>query len=486
MSIRPFAKLRLEHLDDRALPSTVVYTGTAPLSVTGTGGNEASVLTTVTEEDNGTFTWDYTLTNTGYDLEMYSEFTGTYHVGLTDFSLMVHDFDAVTGASTTGAVNYTAIDYAGNVGELAWQLAAPGDAGILIGGSFHCSFTTPPERVNQSAGWASLASGSGFAVGTVATPAAKVVSTTTMAKPTFAWADADKLPTSMTLVATVVGASGAPTGNVIFYDGPAVLGTVAVAAYPGGATTSGATLTIPTGAAFVASHSISAAYQGDGTYMTSVSTASDVELTESQGGKPPLPAQPNNLLGGNLTWGNYNFIQQPVQGISALTAPDRQYRVLTNETTLTITYQGISTSESKVSTKSAQFTAYFDAAKSFVLQSIFGGPQSASLLAHENLHLTINEWLATKALANLPAFKSKGYGYGVSKQAASDAALAEARITYGNLVKHYDDIRVSIDTQANALYDASTVSGANAPNQALWAANWQTYIAPLLAQHGWQ
>ena len=75
----------------------------------------------------------------------------------------------------------------------------------------------------------------------------------------------------LTLTAAVAGQSpayGRPTGNVTFYDGTSVLGTVAIAA--GTTSTNAATLFLPTGLA-VGTHTLSAVYGGDTNFLGSTS-----------------------------------------------------------------------------------------------------------------------------------------------------------------------------------------------------------------------
>src|SRR5207253_758713 len=72
---------------------------------------------------------------------------------------------------------------------------------------------------------------------------------------------------SVTFTATVAVVSpgaGTPTGTVNFLDGATVIGT---------GTLSAGVATFSTGALSVATHSITAAYQGDGNFLTSTSTA---------------------------------------------------------------------------------------------------------------------------------------------------------------------------------------------------------------------
>ena len=69
---------------------------------------------------------------------------------------------------------------------------------------------------------------------------------------------------SVTFTANVSTSSGAPTGNVTFKDGAAVLGT---------GTLSGGTATFFTAALAVGSHSITAAYSGDNNFAASTSAA---------------------------------------------------------------------------------------------------------------------------------------------------------------------------------------------------------------------
>src|SRR5207244_12388623 len=72
---------------------------------------------------------------------------------------------------------------------------------------------------------------------------------------------------SATFTATIAAVSpgaGTPTGTVNFLDGATVIGT---------GTLSAGVATFSTGALSVATHSITAAYQGDGNFLTSTSTA---------------------------------------------------------------------------------------------------------------------------------------------------------------------------------------------------------------------
>src|SRR5262249_13571034 len=66
----------------------------------------------------------------------------------------------------------------------------------------------------------------------------------------------------VTLTATVASAAGMPTGSVDFFDGTTLLGTVVL---------SGGVASFTTAALAVGSHSISAAYRGDGTVAAGTS-----------------------------------------------------------------------------------------------------------------------------------------------------------------------------------------------------------------------
>lgn len=62
------ARLRLERLDERVLPSTVIYTETDGGTGAGQHGNttSATMIVTVTDEDDGTLKWNYHLKNISF------------------------------------------------------------------------------------------------------------------------------------------------------------------------------------------------------------------------------------------------------------------------------------------------------------------------------------------------------------------------------------------------------------------------------------
>jgi len=90
-------------------------------------------------------------------------------------------------------------------------------------------------------------------------------------------------PTSITFTATVTGGSGTPTGNVVFRDGVADLGTIAL--------NGSAQAAFTTSALAVGSHSITANFQGNGTYSPSASTAFPLTIENP----PPNPPRLANI-----------------------------------------------------------------------------------------------------------------------------------------------------------------------------------------------
>lgn len=58
-------RLRLESLDERALPSTVIYSSTSQMTGPHGGG---SLTSTVTEQDDGNWSWNYHLTNESFEV----------------------------------------------------------------------------------------------------------------------------------------------------------------------------------------------------------------------------------------------------------------------------------------------------------------------------------------------------------------------------------------------------------------------------------
>jgi len=117
--------------------------------------------------------------------------------------------------------------------------------------------------------------------------------------------------TSVTLSAAVTGAGGTPTGTVAFYDGTAVLGTSALASG-----TASLTISFAGG-----THSLSAVYSGDATYVASTSTASTLTMatvssstavtanptTVSQGFTTVLKATVTGLTGQAKPTGTVSF-----------------------------------------------------------------------------------------------------------------------------------------------------------------------------------
>ncbi len=69
---------------------------------------------------------------------------------------------------------------------------------------------------------------------------------------------------TITLTASVTSSAGTPTGTVVFRDGAAVIGSVAL---------SGTAATFTTSSLAIGGHSITASYEGDATYATSTSAA---------------------------------------------------------------------------------------------------------------------------------------------------------------------------------------------------------------------
>jgi hypothetical protein len=115
-----------------------------------------------------------------------------------------------------------------------------------------------------------------------AAPAPTATTTTLTVQPTTATAGQ-----AITLTATVRGTAGAPaspTGSVVFRDGGTTLATVPLQA------NGQATFTIST--LGLGSHTITAAYSGDGTFAPSTSNPVSVAANAASASVPPVPPAP--------------------------------------------------------------------------------------------------------------------------------------------------------------------------------------------------
>jgi len=114
---------------------------------------------------------------------------------------------------------------------------------------------------------------------TVTVAAATVATTTTLTAPATS-----TYGSNVTLSVTVTGAGGTPTGSVAFYDGTTSLGSTAMVS---GAASLIVSLTGGT-------HSLTAVYSGDATFVKSTSTASTLTVT-SAGSTTTVTANPTTV-----------------------------------------------------------------------------------------------------------------------------------------------------------------------------------------------
>ena len=111
----------------------------------------------------------------------------------------------------------------------------------------------------------------------------------------------------ITWTATVAATSGSPTGNVSFFDGATLLGTVALAQ---------GTASYTTSSLAIGTHSITAVYAGDANFASSTSSAlaesvQDYSLTISGSGGDSSSTSQTVFPGGTAT---YSFVLQPSSG----------------------------------------------------------------------------------------------------------------------------------------------------------------------------
>jgi hypothetical protein len=191
---------------------------------------------------------------------------GTYYVGVDSFlSLTAGNYQLFMYSFATGPVQNSGDTMVGGGGNDTMQGSSGNDSVTFLPGS---------------AGSATVNAGSGQdTVDTTPAPAEKVTTTgnVTFIQPTTSTTATSLQPSAnpsvygqqVTFTATVTtSGSGTPTGSVTFYDGNTVLGTQPLSQIPGNDQAKFSTSTLS-----VATHSITATYNGDPNFTTSTSNA---------------------------------------------------------------------------------------------------------------------------------------------------------------------------------------------------------------------
>jgi hypothetical protein len=185
-----------------------------------------------------------------------------------------------------------------------------------------------------------------------------------------------------------------------------------------------------------------------------------------------------------LTWSDYRKVPTSPDGFDANTAWNDDYTFACK----TPTVKDISLSRVgsqwkacvTLTLKSVTTTVTFDRAGSWVVD----GKETNALLAHENLHFTIGQYIGQKAqqrIDSLPPLKKTGTAIACTPQGAVDAATKDANAKLKEALDSGWSAKWSgLDQAASNAYDAATDHGRNATAQADWEAHWKDYVDALL------
>ena len=466
--------------NDRTWAAISVGTSQSPIvsqttaTLTGMWG-DATVATSVTATDETTYQWDYTLTNSSFAAPIGQN--SNYGIGY--YSIDMPDVSSVTLLSGDSVTQTGLTRYGDGSGNLYLWMGVGDDPGLAPGQSVKFSFTTSRVGIAQAANsWGGDSQVACTFTGFVSAPVKLAATTTDLATPTVTWPEG-KSPSGMTLTATVTGANGiAPTGDVKFFDGKILLGTVALVAGKGAISTA----TFEAKGPAVGNHPIKAEYQGDDTYATSKSLIATVDLEVLKEGSEPLGPNPNPT-GGSLTWADFKGTPPADPGYAAFTVGKYSQTTKFTRTTLSIDSKGTTNSECRGVADPTQCYSRFNPTASWVRRdpAAPAAPiRTASLLAHENLHLTISEWAAAKAAANRPSIDAVSTA---TKMTLAAARTAAKKATYDKMFATMNAFEVkwkAIDQVIQDAYDVATTHGSDPAQQANWQDNWKTLAQALL------
>ena len=267
-----------------------------------------------------------------------------------------------------------------------------------------------------------------------AAPAALLPSATFLNDVRVDWPAGKPVPTGLIISANVAGSfiNLAPTGLCDIYDGNTKIGSLPVLAFASGFSFVAGTIPWVMSAG---AHTITARYPGNAVYLPSAATASfDMTLESVDAGSttPPSPTQPT---GGNLTWANF---RQPEQGepYAAFTFADLTYLTKYNITTLTTTRGATIEVMCRGRITNSVSWSEFVPAKSYSVPAA----QTNALLVHENLHLTLFQWVAGKAASNLPEVT----GAAGTQTTVANVAVAKAKAA--------SDVKDQLKNKMDAFY----------------------------------
>jgi uncharacterized repeat protein (TIGR01451 family) len=239
-------------------PNPVNNTSTATTTVTAPGADLSVTKTApATAVPGQNLAYTLTVSNTGPDAAVSTQLTDTVPAGTTFVSMAQNSGPAATlttpAVGGTGAVTATWATLASGA-TATFTLTANVNAAVPTG-----SVVTNTATVTSTTSDPSPANNAATVSSTVVTAGATNTTLTSSVNPsTFGQ--------SVTFTATVAksGGSGTPTGTVTFKDGATTLGTVPL---------SGATASFTTSSLAVGNHSITATYNGDGSFSPSTSPA---------------------------------------------------------------------------------------------------------------------------------------------------------------------------------------------------------------------
>ena len=133
------------------------------------------------------------------------------------------------------------------------------------------------------------------------------------------------------------------------------------------------------------------------------------------------------------------------------------------------------------------FSVSFNKQKSYVLKKSLG---NAALLAHEQLHLQIAEYLAEKAKANAPDFKDVsvkliGVPTKTAKAEVTKALVAEVKKIQDAYIKTWGDLNTLVTDKYDANDAQGTDHGTKPVQQADWKLKYKQYVDAEAKAKGW-
>ena len=183
---------------------------------------------------------------------------------------------------------------------------------------------------------------------------------------------------------------------------------------------------------------------------------------------------PSGLLAApaDHTWDDFKGDPDPKSKFDAQTFWEREWTYDNSLDGTVANKCGVWTATITDTPKNTKFSAVFNPSKSWVKK----GKGDPALLKHENLRLKIADYVAQKALANLPKMVGKGEATNANKKTAIDEAIKKATDDLAAQFEAYGKKWAAMDDAASAAYDMATNHGANAETQSDWESHLQKFV----------